>query len=102
MGNNQKMPLNSSTCLFFSPKKDYYYSLYFYYSYVWLGLLTYPPQQPPKACKITMEAMAERIEQNGEARLYKFTHYRALPDITSGPGSPEIFQNPDCPDFLVS
>lgn len=49
-----------------------------------------------------MEAMAGRIEQNGEARLYKFTHYRALPDITSGPGSPEIFQNPDCPDFLVS
>lgn len=62
------MPLNSWTCLFFPvfdlnhQKKRLLFTL-LYYSYIWLGLLTYPPQQPPKLARSQMEAMAGRLEK---------------------------------------
>lgn len=64
MGNNQKMPLNSWTCLFFpvliwiTKKRDFtllFISL--------VGTTHVSSTAASKACKITMEAMAGRIEQ---------------------------------------
>ena len=64
MGNNQKMPLNSWTCLFFpvliwiTKQKDFnllFISL--------VGTTHLSSTAASKACKITMEAMAGRIEQ---------------------------------------
>lgn len=73
MGNNQKMPLNSWTCLFFpvliwiNKKKRLYFTIHKF----WLGLLTYPPEQPPKLAKITNGGHSWKNRTNGEARLYK-------------------------------